>query len=584
MENEGRKKRKLKVFASYYKDHMTLFWLDMISAVLIAGVDLAFPMMTRYSIQSLLPEMKYKEFFIVIGILVGFYIIRTVMTYVITYLGHYMGVLIEKDMRRDIFTHIQKLSFSYYDNIRTGSLMSRLTTDLFEITELAHHGPEDLLISFVILIGSFIYLMYISPLLTIIVFVMIPLIIIFVSDQEKKLESASEKSKDEMAGINSAIESSISGIRVTKAFTNEHHEINKFSKGNERFVSARKAYYKRMSVFDSGMQFMLNILLVIVLLFGGLLIMKGQMTVVDLITYNLYVSSFRTPIFRLMGFMERFTDGMAGFGRMQDIMDIEPEIEDRPGAAELKDVKGSIEFSNVTFSYGSNENVLTDVSFKIEQGRKAALVGPSGGGKSTICQLIPRFYETNAGSIKIDGTDIRDVTMSSLRRNIGIVQQDVFLFADTIKNNIRYGSLDATDEEVEQAARSAEIHDFIMTLDDGYDSYVGERGVLLSGGQKQRLSIARIFLKNPPILILDEATSSLDTETEIKIQSSLDRLAAGRTSIVVAHRLSTIRDADEIIVVTDDEIAESGTHEELIAKENGVYRNLYEIQYRFAMK
>ena len=508
------------------------------------------------------------------------YILRTGATYIVTALGHRLGVHIEADMRRDAFTHLQQLGFSFYDKSRTGKLLSRCTNDLFDVTELAHHGPEDVFISMLTFIGAFVVMLTIEWRLALVLIAVVPVMLIFVMNLRKRMSRTSRKVKEGMAVINSQIESSISGARVAKAFTNEDYEISKFEQGNGIFVNSKSAYYKTMGMFMAGMEFFTTILNVIVLAVSGVLIMKGEMTTTTLIIFMMYISSFVTPIRKLSAFAEQYTMGMAGFKRFTELLDTEAEIQDKPDAIELKNVKGDIEFKNISFAYGSGGNVLENICLSIRHGQTLALVGPSGGGKTTLCHLLPRFYDITSGSITVDGIDIRDVTLSSLRRNIGIVQQDVFLFAASIKENIRYGRIDATDEEIVQAAVAAEIHDDIMKMPDGYDTIVGERGITLSGGQKQRVSIARIFLKNPPILILDEATSALDSATEARITQAFDRLSKGRTTLVIAHRLSTIRNADEIAVVDEHGIAEMGTHDELLAA-GGEYKKLHEAQNRF---
>ena len=569
---------KIKKFCSYYKPHLPLFLLDMACATVIAAVDLLFPMVTRYALSELLPKGLAGTFYLLMGTMVLAYVLRTAMQYVVTYFGHFLGVRMETDMRRDLFAHMQTLPFRFYDKARTGQLMNRVVGDLFEITELAHHGPEDLFISLLTLIGAFLMMLSINWKLALVLIVIIPLIVAFTMRQRGRMSKASKEVKKKMASINADIESSISGIRVAQAFSNQDYEIEKFEAGNTAYQNSKKLYYKAMSTYQSGMEFMSNLLYVIVIGVGGALILAGEMDLTEMITFNLFVNAFLQPIKRLAAFMEQYSAGMAGFERMIELLDVEPDIKDAPDAQPLTDVRGEIRFDDVTFSYDEGVNVLSHVNLNIRPGEKLALVGPSGGGKSTLCQLIPRFYEPVSGTISIDGKDVRSVTLASLRNSIGIVQQDVFLFAGTIRDNIRYGKLDATDEEIVLAAKRAEIHEFIMTLADGYDTFVGERGILLSGGQKQRISIARIFLRNPPVLILDEATSALDTETELKIQKALDSLAAGRTTLVIAHRLSTIKNADEIAVISDEGIAEMGTHEELL-KKGGMYAELYQAQF-----
>ena len=566
-------------FLSYYRPHRKLFALDMTCALLIAAVDLAFPIVSRYAMTDLLPGKLFSTFFVIMGAMVLAYLLRGVFEYIVTYWGHTLGIRMEADMRRDLFTHMQRLSFRFYDNHRTGQLMSRVTNDLFEITELAHHGPEDLFISLITIIGAFIVMLTISWPLAIVLIVLVPVGILFVLLLRRRMMSASRKLKERTAGINAGLESSISGARVAKAFTNEDYEIDKFAENNEHFKHSKSDFYKSMGVFISGMGVFTNLFSVAVIAVGGYLIMAGSFDYIGLVTFALYVSVFLQPIRRLTSFMEQFTNGAAGFSRFRELLAEQPEIADAPDAQELKDVKGRIDFENVSFSYNDHTKVLKDLSLVIDAGKTLALVGPSGGGKTTLCHLIPRFYEADNGRIAIDGHDIRDVTLLSLRRNIGLVSQDVFLFAGSVRENIRYGRIDATEEEIIEAAKKAEIHDTIMEMENGYDTQVGERGVRLSGGQKQRISIARIFLKNPPILILDEATSALDTVTEARIQQSFEELAKGRTTLVIAHRLSTVKNADEIIVIDEDGVSERGTHTELLDKD-GAYAALYHSQFR----
>ena len=569
-------------FASYYRSHLPLFALDMFCALIISGVDVIYPLITRGALENyVIPGgATLRPFLILIIVSIVMHIVRTLCSYTVTYYGHMLGVYIEADMRREVFSHLQTLGFSFYDKSRTGKLMARCTTDLFDVVELAHHGPEDVFISVITFIGSFIAMALINWRLAVVLIATVPLMMVFVMFLRKRLHITSRRVKDSVAVINADIESAISGARVAKAFTNEEHEVEKFESGNGKYIDAKRQNYKAMGQFFAGMEFFTTILKVLVLGGAGLLIIlqKGDMTTNDLVVFMLYISSFTSPIRKLAMFMEQYTAGMAGFRRFTEIMDTEPEIVDSEDAIELTDVVGDVEFNDVTFAYSEDgRKVLEHIDLTIPHGKTVALVGPSGGGKTTLCHLIPRFYEVLDGSITVDGHDIRDVTMRSLRGNIGIVQQDVFLFAASIKDNIRYGRLDATDEEIEEAARLAEIHDDIMKMPDGYDTVVGERGITLSGGQKQRVSIARIFLKNPPILILDEATSALDSATEAKITSALERLSEGRTTLVIAHRLSTVRNADEIIVIDRTGILERGTHEELMEK-NGAYKLLHDAQ------
>ena len=561
-------------FARYYKPHLRAFTLDMCCALVIALVDILFPVITRKILYDYIPNQMMRTFMLVVLAMLGLYVIRTAAQWTVTYIGHVMGVRIEADMRADIFAHMQKLGFSFYDKNRTGLLMSRVTTDLFDITELAHHGPEDLFISVVTLLGAFIVLFSIQPVLAFVLMVSVPIIVFFVGMRRGAMMRSSRAVKQRVAGINAEIESSISGIRVAKAFGNEQKEIEKFTGCTDQYVDARRGYYKVMASFFSGTEFLMNMMGLSVICVGSYLIMKNEMDIATLVTFNMYVASVQSPIRKLTNFTEQFTQGMAGFQRFRAIMHEDPDIVDAPGAKPLKDVQGDIKFNDVTFTYDVRKDaVLEHVNLHIKPGEMLALVGPSGGGKSTLCQLIPRFYEATSGSITLDGNDIKGVKLADLRASIGIVQQDVFLFAGTILDNIRYGRPDASMEDVVEAAKLAEIHEDIMKMPDGYNTIVGERGIMLSGGQKQRVSIARIFLKNPRILILDEATSALDTATERKIQAAFDRLAKGRTTLVIAHRLSTIKGADEIIVIGDHGILERGTHQQLVEL-GGVYAEL----------
>lgn len=564
----------LREFASFYRPHLGLFTLDMFCALLIALVDILFPVVTRRVLYDYIPNQAVRTFTLVMLLMLLAYGVRLAAQWIVAYLGHLMGVYIEADMRAAIFAHMQTLGFSFYDKNRTGLLMSRVTTDLFDITELAHHGPEDLFISMVTLLGSLIVLWNIQKTLALVLIIAVPLIVVFVVLRRRRMMNASRAVKQRTAGINAEIESSISGIRVAKAFGNEGEEIGKFTRCTDQYVEARKSYYKVMAGFFSGTDFLMNLMSLSVICVGSYLIMRQEMDIATLITFNMYVASVQSPIRKLTQFTEQFTQGMAGFQRFRAIMHEKPDIVDAPDAAALDHVDGDIEFRDVTFTYDeSKDAVLSHVNLHIRPGEMLALVGPSGGGKSTLCQLIPRFYEATEGCVMLDGRDVRSIRIADLRANIGIVQQDVFLFAGTILDNIRYGKPDASMEEVVRAARLAEIHEDIMDMPDGYDTRVGERGVLLSGGQKQRVSIARIFLKNPRVLILDEATSALDTATERKIQAAFDRLARGRTTLVIAHRLSTIKNADEIVVIGEHSILERGTHAQLIAK-GGIYAEL----------
>ena len=567
----------LKIFMAYVFAHKGLFAIDMICALAVAAVDLVFPYVSRSAMTTLLPQKLYGAFFTVMAIMVAAYFVKSVLYYVITVVGHRMGVLTESDMRRDIFTHMQDLSCSFYDKNRTGVLMSRITSDLFEVTELSHHGPENIVICSLTILGALAVLFTLQWQLALALALILPLCLWFTLSQRMRMKRANTEVKRKTADINSAIESSISGIRTAKAFANEHVEQEKFEGANALFRGAKGEFYRSMGLFMSGMEFTTGIMQVVVVAFGGWLIMRGEMDYINLVTFSLYVSTFVTPVRKLTQFAEMYMQGAAGFERFLEIMRTEPEIADRPDAKELGAVEGRIEYRDVSFAYANGVPVLSHIDLKIEPGETLALVGPSGGGKTTLCQLLPRLYDVTGGAVLVDGRDVRSLTQASLRRSIGMLQQDVFLFAGTIRDNIRYGRGDATDEEIAEAARRAEIHDEIMALPDGYDSYIGERGVMLSGGQKQRISIARIFLKNPRILILDEATSALDTVTERRIQASLDALCAGRTGIIIAHRLSTIRSADQIAVIEGEGIVEMGSHKELMER-NGVYASLVRAQ------
>ena len=567
----------IKSFLAYIYRHRKLFYIDIACALLVAAIDLVFPYVSRAAMRRYLPEGLYGVFFLVMGIMVLAYVLKAVLYYVITVVGHRMGVLTEADMRRDIFTHIEELSFSFFDKNRTGVLMSRITSDLFEVVELAHHGPENLIICTLSLLGSLIVMATIRWELALVLAIVLPLCLWFTLSQRASMRRANVEVKRKTADIFAAIESSISGARTAKAFANEDQEAAKFDQTNELFKGAKVDYYKAMGRYMSGMEFTAGIAQVVVVIVGGVLIMVGRMDYVDLVTFSLYVATFVSPLRKLAQFSEQYMQGTAGYSRFLEIMRTEPEIQDAPGAETLGTVEGHVEYKDVSFSYDNGVPVLSHINLNIHPGETLALVGPSGGGKTTLCNLLPRFYEVVEGSVSVDGRDVRPVTMQSLRRNIGVLQQDVFLFAGTIRENIRYGKPDASDEEIMAAARRAEIHEEIMALPQGYDSYVGERGVMLSGGQKQRISIARVFLKNPRILILDEATSALDTVTEQRIQAAMDELSQGRTSIIVAHRLSTVRHADQIAVVEGEHIVEMGTHDELMAR-NGEYAKLCRAQ------
>ena len=580
---EYQKKSPLMIFLSYFKNHKKLFFLDILCAVGIAAIDLLFPLVTRSALYEMLPNQMYKTFFIVMAVVVCCYGLRSVLNFVVAYYGHTFGIRVEADIRRDLFRHMQEMSFDFYDQNRTGKLMSRLTSDLFELTELAHHGPEDLLTSVLTIIGALTVMVLIRWELALVVALMIPVFLIVVMTMRKRMGRASAAAKEKTAHINQEIESSLSGFRTAKAFANEPVENARFSAANEMFKTSKREFHKAMGRFHSCVEFFLCSLNVVIIGIGGYFVMKGQMDHVDLLTFTLYIASFVSPMRKLSGFSEMFANGFAGLNRFVAIMRTEPTLQDKENAPDLQNVKGKIDVEGISFAYDGDLDVLRDVSLHVEPGETVAIVGPSGGGKTTLCQLIPRFYDVSTGSIAIDGQDIRDVTQRSIHENIGIVQQDVFLFADTIFENIRYGKPDATMEEVIEAAKKAEIYEDILAMPQGFDTYVGERGTLLSGGQKQRVAIARIFLKNPPILILDEATSALDSVTEAKIQRAFDALAKGRTTLIIAHRLSTIRAAHRIISIADGVITECGTHEELV-NTDGIYASLYKTQNALALE
>ena len=571
------RKSPLRIFVSYFRKHIGLFILDISCAVGIALIDLAFPLITRSALYDLLPNQLYQTFFAITATIVVCYMLRSYLNYVISYHGHTFGIRVEADIRSDLFHHMQKLSFDFYDKNRTGQLMSRLTTDLFEITEFAHHGPEDLLTSVLTILGALVVMFVIQWRLALVVMLMIPVFLVVVASMRHRMSTASKEVKQKVGNINAEIESSLSGIRTAKAFANEQVESKRFTAANDQFKGSKRNFHKAMGVFHSSMEFFLCSLNVVVLAIGGYYIMKGQMDYIDLLTFNLYIASFTSPMRKLSSFSETFANSLAGLNRFVTIMRTEPTVQDAPNAQPLENVRGDIRVENVTFAYDGDLEVLQDVSLEVAAGETIAIVGPSGGGKTTLCQLIPRFYDVSEGAISIDGKDIRTVTQQSIHQNIGIVQQDVFLFADTIFENIRYGKPDATEEEVIEAAKRAEIYEDILAMPDGFQTYVGERGTLLSGGQKQRVAIARVFLKNPPILILDEATSALDSVTEAKIQRAFDNLAKGRTTLIIAHRLSTIRNASRIISIADGRITECGTHEELVDN-GGIYASLYHTQ------
>lgn len=568
----------LKSFAHYYKPHWKLFVLDMVCALIAASCDLMYPVISRNIINTYIPDKNLQLIFSWCAALLVIYIIQTIMQYIMQYQGHVVGVRMQADMRRDVFTHLQRLPFSYFDEHKTGVIMSRIVNDLMDISEFAHHGPEDLFISAVTIIGSFIILCTVNVPLTLLTFIMIPFLVLFIVKKRTAMTVAFRKNRIEIAEVNASLENSIAGVRVARAFTGEAEEQKKFNENNQRYVAVREKAYRVMAEFFSGTNFLTAMMNVIILAGGGYCVYAGVITVGDMVAYMLFINMFVTPIKKLIQFVEMFQNAITGYVRFEELMNVQPEKEDEH-AQELTDVKGEITFDNVTFQYDEGKEVLSNISLTFPQGKMVAIVGPSGGGKTTLCHLIPRFYEISSGSISVDGHDIRTVTRSSLRQKIGIVQQDVFLFTGTIFDNIAYGKLGASREEVVEAAKKANIHDYIMSLPEGYETFVGERGVKLSGGQKQRISIARVFLKNPPILVLDEATSALDNVTENYIQDSLDELCKNRTTIVVAHRLSTIKHADEIIVMDRDGIQERGTHAQLLEKENGIYKELYEAQF-----
>ena len=570
----------LKRFVSYYKPHWKMLTLDLLASLLISVIGMVYPVVTNKMLNIYIPEKMYTTIVIAGAIVLGLYIVRMLLRYFVQYYGHVIGVKMQSQMRQDLFSHLQRLPFRFYDNHETGRIMTRITSDLFEVCELAHHGPENLLISSVMIVLSFAYLASIDWVLTLIIFACVPILVFVTMHYRKAMRAAFDDRRKSNATINAAVESSVTGIRVTKAYTNSAREVEKFAKGDQQFVDASRRAYSAMAKFHSSTSFITDIFNVFILIAGGLFLYAGRISFGDYSTFIVSVNLFINPVNTLIGFMEQFQNGVSGFKRFVEIMEEAPEAED-PNAVELQDVEGVIEFKDVSYSYETSKEVLHHVDLRLEKGRKLALVGPSGGGKTTLCHLLPNFYklEEGSGSIRIDGTDIRNMTLASLRRNIGIVQQDVFLFVGSIRDNILYGRPEASEEEMIEAAKRANIHDYVMTLEKGYDTEIGERGVKLSGGQKQRLSIARVFLKDPAILILDEATSALDNTTEVLIQQALDELCKGRTTLVVAHRLSTIRNADEIAVVMNGRITERGTHEELMAAD-GTYKSLYALQFR----
>ncbi len=573
--------RKFSKFLSYYKPYTGLFLTDMFFALTGAGISLVYPLIVRYVTNDLLPHYEIGEVMQTIIklslLMIGLAILELVCNFYISYQGHVMGAKMEYDMRNDIFEHYQKLSFNFYDNQKTGQLMSRITNDLFDITELCHHGPEDIVISIIKFVGAFIILVQINLPITLIVFAFIPIMFIFAYYMKNKMNRAFRRNRERIAEINAQIEDNLSGIRVVKSFANENREMDKFHDGNLHFVESKRNSYKQMATFHSGLGFFTSLINVAVIAGGSVLMADGIIALSDLLTFLLYINNIIEPVRKLINFTEQFQNGITGFDRFMEIMDIQPDIVDKKDAVSIKNVKGTIEFKEVAFRYNDTKSdVFRNINLKVDAGDYIALVGSSGVGKTTLCSLIPRFYEITSGEILLDGVDIRNIKLRSLRKNIGIVQQDVYLFTGTVLDNIRYGKLEATDEEIIEAARNANAHEFIMELPDGYNTYIGQRGVKLSGGQKQRLSIARVFLKNPPILIFDEATSALDNESEKVVQESLEKLAKNRTTFVIAHRLSTIRNAKDIIVLTEEGIKERGTHNELLNR-NGVYAGLYRL-------
>jgi len=573
----------LMIFLRYFANHKKLFAVDIFCAVCIAAIDLTFPLVTRSALYDMLPGKMYRTFFIVMAVVICCYVLRSFLNYIVAYYGHTFGIRVEADIRRDLFRHMQELSFDFYDQNRTGKLMARLTSDLFELTELAHHGPEDLLTSVLTICGALIVMIRIQWRLAVVVALMIPVFLVVVMAMRKRMGRASAAAKEKTGHINQEIESSLSGFRTARAFGNEDVENARFGAANELFKTSKREFHKAMGTFHSSVEFFLCSLNVVIIGFGGWYVMQERMDYRDLLTFTLYISSFVGPMRKLSGFSEMFANGFAGLNRFVDIMRREPTIQDSPNAKPLMNIRGRIEVENISFAYEGDLDVLHHATLDVQPGETIAIVGPSGGGKTTLCQLIPRFYDVQSGSIRIDGMDVREVTQKSLHENIGIVQQDVFLFADTVLENIRYGKPDATLEEVIEAAKKAEIYEDILAMPQAFDTYVGERGTLLSGGQKQRIAIARIFLKNPPILILDEATSALDSVTESKIQRAFDNLAMGRTTLIIAHRLSTIRSASRIVSIAEGLIAECGTHEELL-KNGGIYAQLYTTQNALALE
>lgn len=568
----------IKRFCRYYKPNLKQFIFDMCCSLVVAVCDLFLPVVSRSIIDEYIPDKNVRMVFIWLGVLVAVYTVKMIGAYCVQYYGHVVGVKMQYQMRNEVFAHLQKLPFSYFDDHKTGTIMSRIINDLMDVSELAHHGPENLFLAAILLVGSFILMANVNIWLTLVIFLSMPFLIWFAMYKRLKLAKSFAVMREQVGEVNAALENSISGIRVSKAFDNAEYELRHFRENNDRFVESRKAAYKAMAEFSSGSDYIIDLLGVIALVSSGFCAIKGYITPGDFALFMMFANVFISPIKRLIGFIEQLQSGMTGFERFTQILDTKPE-EDAAGAKEITNVKGDVEFDNVSFDYGNGKAVLENISIKIPAGKTVAFVGPSGGGKTTVCNLIPRFYEIKEGSIKLDGVDIRELKRSSLRSSIGMVSQDVFLFTGTVYDNILYGRPDATREEVIEAAKRANIDEFINTLPDGYETFVGERGVKLSGGQKQRISIARVFLKDPPLLILDEATSALDNATEIQIQKALSDLSKGRTTLIVAHRLTTIRNADEIIVMDDTGIKERGTHKDLLAL-NGIYADLYNSQFR----
>ncbi len=571
----------IKRFVRYYKPYKLMFALDMLACVIIACCDLFYPMITKNIINDYVPNKNLELVFVWGGVLLGLYVIKWGLNYFVAYYGHIIGLKMQADMRKDLFNHLEHLPFSFFDKTKTGSIMSRLVNDLNEVSELAHHGPEDLFLSVLMFIGSFVMLSSICLPLTLIIFGFIPFILLFAVLLRGKMRDASKKSREQIAQVNANIETAISGVRVSRAYTSEEHEKKKFNEENSLFARLRSEFIKQLATFHSTMTFFTDVLYIIIIIVGGVFYFNGVIDTGEFAAYLLFISLFLNPIRRFVTLFEQLNEGMTGFKRFTEIMDM-PVEEEAPNAIALDDVRGDIEFDNVSFKYNTEDGkeVLSNLSMKIEAGKTVALVGPSGGGKTTVCNIIPRFYEIESGKVTLDGVDIKELSRLSLRKNIGIVSQDVFLFNGTVRENIAYGKLDATDEEIAEAAKKANIYDYVMSMEKGFDTEVGERGVTLSGGQKQRISIARVFLKNPSILILDEATSALDNATEVMIQASLEELAKGRTVLVVAHRLSTVKNADEIIVITQNGIEERGSHDELLEIEGGIYKELYSYQLR----